>query len=77
MPLEQILRDFHLAGERLLMHVEELDPSLFARQAVHPQLKTPMGLVLPAAFISVWRSDFHSKKKLKHIHSCSEISSLR
>jgi hypothetical protein len=69
MPLEQILRDFHLARERLLMHVEELDPSLFARQAVHPRLKTPMRLVDHLYFVA--ERDDH------HLASNSGIQTLR
>jgi uncharacterized damage-inducible protein DinB len=44
-PLEQILKEFRAAREKLLKRVDELDPSLFARSIPHPRLKTPMRLV--------------------------------
>ena len=51
-PLEQILHEFRAAREKLLKRVSELDASLFARQAVHPRLKTPMRLVDHLHFIA-------------------------
>ena len=51
-PLEQILREFRAARERLLKRVEELDEPLFARAIPHPRLKTPMRLVDHLYFVS-------------------------
>lgn len=51
-PLEQILTEFRAARERLLNRADELDPSPFARQAIHPRLKTPMRLVDHLYFVA-------------------------
>jgi uncharacterized damage-inducible protein DinB len=55
-PLEQILREFRAARERLLKRVDELDTSLFVRAFVraipHPRLKTPMRLVDHLYFVA-------------------------
>jgi uncharacterized damage-inducible protein DinB len=51
-PLEQILTEFRAARERLLMRLEELDASLFARTLPHPRLKTPMRLADHLYFVA-------------------------
>jgi uncharacterized damage-inducible protein DinB len=55
-PLEQILREFRAARERLLKRVHELDTSLFVRAFVraipHPRLKTPMRLADHLYFVA-------------------------
>jgi len=50
--LEQILREFRAARERLLKRVDELDESLFARAISHPRLKTAMRLVDHLYFVA-------------------------
>jgi uncharacterized damage-inducible protein DinB len=50
--LHQILAEFRTAREKLLKHVGELDPSLFARAIPHPRLKTPMRLVDHLYFVA-------------------------
>jgi len=44
-PLEEVLAQFRSARTTLLMRIDELDASLFARTLPHPRLKTPMRLV--------------------------------
>ncbi len=51
-PLEEILREFRSARERLLERVDKLDASLFARAIPHPRLKTPMRLVDHLYFVA-------------------------
>jgi len=50
--LEQILTEFRAARDKLLKHVNQLDPSLFARAIPHPRLKTPMRLVDHLYFVA-------------------------
>jgi uncharacterized damage-inducible protein DinB len=51
-PLEEILREFRAARERLLKTVEDIDASLLARAIPHPRLKTPMRLVDHLYFVA-------------------------
>ena len=51
-PLEQILREFRVARDKLLKRVDELDASAFARAIPHPRLKTPMRLVDHLYFVA-------------------------
>jgi len=51
-PLEQILREFRAAREKLLQRVHELEESPFSRVIPHPRLKTPMRLVDHLYFVA-------------------------
>jgi len=51
-PLEPLLAEFRAARATLLMRVEELDESIFARTLPHPRLKTPMRLLDHLYFIA-------------------------
>jgi uncharacterized damage-inducible protein DinB len=51
-PLKQILAEFRVAREELLMQLGELEESLFARSIPHPRLKTPMRLVDHLFFVA-------------------------
>jgi hypothetical protein len=50
--LEHLLTEFRTARSTLLKRVDELDPSLFARNLPHPRLKTPMRLVDHLYFVA-------------------------
>jgi len=50
--LEQILKEFRTARERLLALVHGLDAAPFARSIVHPRLKTPMRLADHLCFVA-------------------------
>ena len=49
---EQIVTEFRAERERLVKRVDELDPSLLARSAPHPRLKTPMRLIDHLYFVA-------------------------
>jgi uncharacterized damage-inducible protein DinB len=52
-PLQEILKEFRSARERLLRRVDALDASLFASRAIpHPRFKTPMRLVDHLYFVA-------------------------
>ena len=51
-PLEEVLAQFRSARTTLLMRIDELDASLFARTLPHPRLKTPMRLVDHLYFVA-------------------------
>jgi uncharacterized damage-inducible protein DinB len=51
-PLQEILREFRTARERLLARVGGLDAALFGRAIPHPRLKTPMRLVDHLYFVA-------------------------
>jgi len=51
-PLEEVLAEFRSARTTLLMRIDELDASLFARTLPHPRLKTPMRLVDHLYFVA-------------------------
>jgi uncharacterized damage-inducible protein DinB len=51
-PLEEILREFRAARERLLKTVEDIDASLLALAIPHPRLKTPMRFVDHLYFVA-------------------------
>lgn len=50
--LEEILAKFRAARGDLLKRLDELDPSLFSRSAIHPRLKQPMRLVDHLYFVA-------------------------
>jgi uncharacterized damage-inducible protein DinB len=50
--LEPILTKFRTARKKLLLRVDELDSSLFARAIPHPRLKIPMRLVDHLYFVA-------------------------
>ena len=50
--LEEILKGFRSAREKLLKRVGELDPSLLSRAIPHPRLKTPMRLADHLYFVA-------------------------
>lgn len=50
--LEEILKEFRDARERLVKRVEKLDAALFARAMLHPRLKQPMRLVDHLYFVA-------------------------
>jgi uncharacterized damage-inducible protein DinB len=51
-PLEQILKEFRTAREKLLKRVDELDASVFVRALPHPRLKSPLRLVDHLYFVA-------------------------
>jgi uncharacterized damage-inducible protein DinB len=51
-PIEEILAEFRSARSRLVNRVEQINPAIFARTAVHPRLKTPMRLVDHLYFVA-------------------------
>jgi uncharacterized damage-inducible protein DinB len=51
-PLEEILKGFRSAREKLLQRVGELDASLLTGAIPHPRLKTPMRLVDHLYFVA-------------------------
>jgi uncharacterized damage-inducible protein DinB len=51
-PVEQILRQFRSAREKLMCRVDRLDGVLFSRSIPHPRLKTPMRLVDHLYFVA-------------------------
>jgi hypothetical protein len=51
-PIEEILAEFRSARSRLASRVENIDPAIFARAALHPRLKTPMRLVDHLYFVA-------------------------
>jgi uncharacterized damage-inducible protein DinB len=50
--VEEILTEFRGAREKMLRHVDKLDPSLFALAVPHPRLGTPMRLVDHLYFVA-------------------------
>jgi uncharacterized damage-inducible protein DinB len=66
-PLEEILAGFRAAREKLLAHVEELGPSLFARAIPHPRLRTPMRLVDHLYFVAE-HDDHHLARIWELVH---------
>lgn len=62
-PLEEILSAFSTARENLLLRVDQLDESLFARALPHPRLKTPMRLADHLYFVAE-----HDDHHLARIH---------
>ena len=51
-PLEEILKGFRSAREKLLTRLGELDASLLSRAIPHPRLKTPMRLADHLYFVA-------------------------
>jgi len=51
-PLTDILAEFRTARLRLVDHVAQFQPALFARQLLHPRLKQPMRLVDHLCFVA-------------------------
>src|SRR5882724_8537802 len=51
-PLTDILAEFRTARLRLVDHVAQFQPALFARQLLHPRLKQPMRLLDHLCFVA-------------------------
>lgn len=51
-PVEMVLQDFRAARRKLLARVGELDDAAFARELIHPRLKTPMRLADHLFFVA-------------------------
>jgi uncharacterized damage-inducible protein DinB len=62
-PLDDILREFRAARQRLLQRVEELGAPLFAIAIPHPRLRTPMRLADHLYFVAE-----HDDHHLAQIH---------
>lgn len=50
--LDEILAKFRAARRDVLKRLDELDPSLFSRSAIHPRLKQPMRFVDHLCFVA-------------------------
>ena len=70
--LEPILTEFRAARDNLLQHLNQLDPSLFARAIPHPRLKTPMRLVDHLYFVA--EHDDHHLARIWELTNSGESS---
>jgi uncharacterized damage-inducible protein DinB len=69
-PLEQILVEFRLAREKLMLRIDRLDGALFSCSIPHPRLKTPMRLVDHLYFVA--EHDDHHLARIWELVSSSK-----
>jgi len=67
-PIAGILAEFRNARSQLMRKVEKIDPAIFARDALHPRLKTPMRLVDHLLFVAE-----HDDHHLAHIRELISV----
>ena len=67
--MEEVLADVMRERNALVVHLESIDPALFARSAVHPRLAVPMRLVDLMLFVA--EHDDH------HLASITELARKR
>ncbi|MFY9841563.1 MAG: DinB family protein [Terriglobales bacterium] len=67
-PIAEVLAEFRNARAQLVDKVEKIDPAIFARDALHPRLKTPMRLVDHLLFVAE-----HDDHHLAHIRELIDV----